>query len=318
MLNPWKNLSTGDAKRVDPNGKHDFFWVKIDNRMPGLMLRLNSMPQQVPHLPKLKYLVASFREVPNGSAFVLGLKELSQIDIFETLCRDVISAGEKGKDTAEALSRTLQRTRRWHHLLRKGRNSGLSIEEQSGLVGELAFLRDLINGIGTEAAIEAWKGPSGAVKDFELIGTCIEIKSRRVAAKPTISISSENQLADVDGSRLFLRIINVASAVIPKGRSLHDHVQMTAEMFEREDGGVFDIWEDTLYSTGYDPENSYDERRWLLGSTINYEIIEGFPRITSPLIQGVQGVRYSLSLDACERFRFDDDLIGVIKRKFQK
>ena len=313
---PWEKLDLDNARRVDADGRYDFFWVVLDAGMPGLMLRLPSMPQPIPRLPKLKNLVASFRLVSGGSAFVLGLRERSQVEIFEALCRDVVEAGEAGEDRDDALSRALQRTRRWHHLLRGGRASGLTVDEQRGLIGELAFLRDLVSNFGTATAIEAWTGPTGSAKDFELIGTCVEIKARRVAAKPTVAISSEEQLADVERSRLFLRVVSISSAILPEGQSLHDHVRMTDELF-KQDGDAFDLWEEALYSTGYDPESDYDGRRWLLGATENYEVVEGFPRVSSPLLPGVENVRYSISLDACEPFRLEDNLIEAIWKGFK-
>lgn len=310
---PWERLDPDEAKRVDVEGRFDFFWVVLDAGMPGLMLKLPGLPQPLPRLPKLKNLVASFRPVLGGSAFVLGLRERSQVEIFETLCRDVVEAGEAGADRDEALARALQRTRRWYHLLRGSKSRGLSAEEQRGLVGELAFLRELVSAFGPDTAIEAWTGPTGSAKDFELIGSCVEVKARRVAAKPFVAISSEDQLADVEGSRLYLRVVNVASAVLPEGQSLHDHVRMTAEMFE-VDGTAFEAWEETLYSTGYDPENDYDGRRWLLGAATDYEVKEGFPRISVPLAPGVENVRYAIALDVCGPFKLEGNLIDVIRK----
>lgn len=315
-LDPWKHLGSDEARRVNVEGRHDFFWVVIDSGMLGLMLRLPSVPQPAPRMPKLKNLVAAFRPAAGGFAFVLGLKERSQAEIFETLCRDVVTAGEAGVTRDDALSRALQRTRRWHHLLRGGHLGGLTVEEQRGLVGELAFLRELVSGFGPETAIDAWVGPNGSVKDFELIGACVEIKTRRAAAKPLVAISSEDQLADVVGSRLFLRVVNVESAILTEGQSLHDHVRMTAELFE-QGGDAIDAWDETLYSTGYDVENSYDDRRWLLGTTTTYKVVDGFPRISVPLPPGVESVQYSVSLDACEQFKLEDDLIDTIRTGFK-
>jgi hypothetical protein len=188
----------------------------------------------------------------------------------------------------------------------------LSVEEQRGLVGELAVLRELISGLGPETAIEAWKGPTGATKDFEFIGTCIEVKTRRVAARPFVSISSAEQLADVEGCRLFLRVANVASAVSPGGQSLHDHVDMTSQLFsETED--AFDSWEEAIYDSGYDPDNDYGERRWQLGEAKTYEVTADFPRIGLPLPTGIEMVKYALSIEACAKFEADIDLVEVIK-----
>ncbi|WP_412050347.1 PD-(D/E)XK motif protein [Hoeflea sp. Naph1] len=311
-LDPWQRLEVGDARRVDSAGRFDFFWVLLDAGTLGLMLKLPAMPDPVPKLPKLKNLTATFRQLGSGSAFVLSLKERSQVEIFETLCLDVVGAGEAAENRDDALVRAIQRTRRWHHLLRGGRTGGLSVEEQRGLVGELSVLRELVADLGTETSIDAWKGPTGSAKDFEFIGTCIEVKTRRAAAKPNISISSADQLSDVPGSRLLLRVTNVASVVLPEGLSLHDHVRQTEQLFEMADE-AFEKWEEAIYSTGYDPENDYDERRWQLGASADYEVISGFPRISTPLPSGVDEVRYSLSLDACAPFAMHEKLIDVIR-----
>lgn len=314
---PWQNLENDEATRVNPAGRSDFFWVVLDGGMPGLMLKLPCLPAPLPRLPKLKNLDVSFRSALGGSAFVLGLKERSQLEIFETLCRDVVDAGEVSADSDETLSRALQRARRWYHLLRGGKNNGLSVEEQQGLVGELAFLRELVSAFGPESAIEAWTGPTGSPKDFEFIGSCVEVKTRRLAAKRVVAISSEDQLADVEVSRLFLLVIDVASAAVPAGQSLHEHVRMTAELFEGA-GSAFVAWEETLHSTGYDTDNDYDDRRWLLSGATNYEVKDDFPRISTPLPHGVENVRYAIALDACEPFKLEGSLIDPIREGFER
>lgn len=309
---PWGKLPPDEARRVSATGQFDFFWVMLERGMPGLMLRLSQLPDPLPQLPKLKNLSVCFRTSASAPAFVIALKERSQAEIFETLCRDVVSACESADNIDHALNRAIQRTRRWHHLLRGGNKTGLSVEEQRGLVGELAFLRELVSGLGPEAAIEAWKGPTGAMKDFEFIGACVEVKTRRVAARPFVSISSAEQLADVDGCRLFLRVVNVASAVSPVGQSLHDHVDMTAKLFD-ETVAAIDEWEVAIYDSGYDPENDYGERRWQLGQAKNYEVVDGFPRIGLPLPTGIEMVKYALSIEACAKFETDIDLVGLIR-----
>ncbi|ELF6480627.1 PD-(D/E)XK motif protein [Vibrio fluvialis] len=309
---PWKDLDHSNARRVNNNGQFDFFWVVVEEKMPALMLRLPIEPINKPKLPELKNLITNFRIISGRWAFVLVLKEKSQAELFETLCRDVVESGEKASNLDEALSRAIQRTKRWHHLLRSGRSEGLSTEEQRGLIGELNLLRELAMNFGSEMAVEAWKGPSGAPKDFELIGCCIEVKTRRTAATPSISISSADQLADCDGGRLFLSVTNVESAIVSEGMTLHDYVALTESLFQ-EDCSTYTKWEDAIYSTGYDPLNKYDDRCWLIRSTTYYEVLEGFPRINFPLPQGVQNVRYSISLDACEPFKINDNTVDYLR-----
>lgn len=310
--NPWDSLDSNDARRVDIHGHYDFFWVVLEGGAPGLMLRLPSIPKNVSRLPKLKNLFVSFRSISSGAAFVIALKERSQVEIFHTLCMDVVAAGESGSDINDALLRAIQRTQRWQYLLRGGSKAGLSVEEQRGLVGELAILRKFIDALGPEAALEAWTGPSGASKDFEFIGACVEVKTMRAAAKPVIFISSEQQLTDVDGCRLFLSVLSVASAVTPDGLTLHDYVNITSEMIEGS-AAALDSWEEAIYSTGYDLSNDYDDRCWSLGKNIIYEVHGSFPRIRNPLDLGIEEVKYSLSLDACSDFILDGDIIKIIK-----
>jgi hypothetical protein len=83
-------------------------------------------------------------------------------------------------------------------------------------------------------------------------------------------------------------------------------------MFEN-DGAAFEAWEEALCSTGYDSENDYDDRRWLLGAVTEYEVTEGFPRVSAPLAAGVENVRYAIALDACEPFKLEGDFIDVIR-----
>ncbi|MCF7502237.1 MULTISPECIES: PD-(D/E)XK motif protein [Vibrio] len=312
---PWKDLDLSNARRVNNSGQFDFFWVVVEGGMPGLMLRLPIEPIAKLKLPELKHLLVNFRLISGRWAFVLALKESSQGELFETLCRDVVEAGENASNLDEALAKVIQRTKRWHHLLRSGRTEGLTVEEQQGLVGELAFLRELSVNFGVEMAIGAWKGPFGAPKDFELIGCCVEIKTRRSASTSVISISSADQLANCDGGRLFLNVTNAESAIVPEGTTLHDFVALTDSLF-KEDCDTYMKWEDALYSTGYDPLNKYDDRRWLIRSTTYFEVVDGFPRIQYPLPLGVQNARYSISLDACAPFKLNNNIIECIRECF--
>lgn len=312
---PWKGLEASDARRVNNNGQFDFFWIVVEKGVQGLMLRLPIEPDNKPKLPELKNLIVNFRIVSGRWAFVIALKESSQSGLFETLCRDVVESGEAATNLDEALFRSIQRTKRWHYLLRAGRSEGLSIEEQRGLIGELAFLRDLAVNFDPDIAIEAWKGPSGAPKDFELIGCCVEVKTRRSAAFPSISISSAEQLADCDGGRLFLNVTNVESAIVLEGITLHDSVNLTDALFQ-EDHNAYTKWEDAIYSTGYDPLKRYDDRRWQTRSITYFEVKDGFPRIPCPLPYGVQNTRYSISLDACVPFKLNNNIIESIRECF--
>lgn len=301
---PWKTLAAGgvDARRVDPNGRHDFFWVVSGEGEPGLLLRVAAGAEEPRQVPRMRSLDVGFRNVAGNRALVLILKDAEQRELFGTLCLDVVRAAEAASEAGEALQRAIRRIMRWHHLLRGGRSDLLSIEEQRGLVGELQFLRRLIDLIGAYPAIEAWKGPSGSAKDFELGGRLVEVKARRGAAKPYVQISSEDQLADVDGCRLFLVVSSVDAAIKPNGMTLTDHALVLERLYATAEPDAYHLWERALAETGFSFDDDYSDRRWSTGKTLEFEVVEGFPRIDVPLRAGVSGVRYSIALDACAPF----------------
>ena len=164
----WSGLISGgiDARRVDPAGRHDFFWVISTKSEPGLLLRLADETPEARPLPKIRSLDISYSKVGGKNVLIIVLKDPEQRELFGSFCDDIVRAGEKASDNADALNFSIRRTVRWHHLLRGGKLGSLTLEEQRGLLGELQFLEYLSEAIGPRAAVEAWKGPLGSSKDF--------------------------------------------------------------------------------------------------------------------------------------------------------
>lgn len=300
MSDVWTALTPGEGKRVNAEGKFDFFWATLEGKCPSLVLFLPDGIEEAASLPKLNHIEVAFRDL-SKRAFVLRLLDEAQRALFLTLCLNVVEAAEGADTLSNALNRAINRTRRWHFFLKAGSTRGLSIEEQRGLVGELAFLDELCDIIGPAAAIEAWMGPEGSSKDFEFPHCCIEVKARRGAAKPYVRISSEDQLSDVDGGKLFLKVYNVDSAMVPEGENLHEHVSKLALRFEEYDQ-AFGQWEDRITATGYAPQDDYADRRWIVGTAKTYTVVEGFPRVVAPLPEGVGNLVYTIALESCTPF----------------
>ena len=297
-------------RRVNAEGRYDFFWAKVENGHPALVLKIGSIDEIDINLPKLKNLKVRVMTV-GEKAIVISLIDVSQRELFETLCRDIVGAGEAAPHLEAAVQRVIRRTYRWLFLLKGGSQNGMSIEAQRGLVAELAFLRELMQRTSAMTAIEGWMGPTGAPKDFEFPRFCAEIKARRGAAKSFVSISSADQLSDIDGARLFLRVYNIDSAIMPEGMTLHDHVLSAQSYLEEYPDGI-DRFISQLESLGYNSEHEYENRRWLVGSHITFEVADGFPRIVSPLITGVNHVSYSIDLQECENFETNIDPVTLI------
>ena len=311
---PWHGLAVGsiDARRVSRAGRQDFFWIMSGMSEPGLLLRVAAGTEEPRPLPKLRNLDVAMRDVEGGRALVILLKDGEQRELFAGLCEDVVRAAEGASDDQDALVRTVRRMIRWHYLLRGGRADTLSVDEQRGLLGELLFLTRLVGLMGPRAAIEAWRGPAGASKDFELDKILVEVKARRGAAKPYVQISSEDQLSDVPGTRLFLVVSAVDAVIKPDGLTLTDHVRTVEKIFEDADTESFYLWDEAIHASGFDPQDDYSDRRWNLGRTMDHEVRDAFPRIVTPLLPGVASVRYSASLDACADYRLDDGALDKL------
>jgi hypothetical protein len=275
----------------------------------ALVLQLTDLPNPAPDLPKLRNLEIRFQTLPGGPILYIRLKDNAQLELFETLCRDVMAAGELAGTEAEALERAIGRTFRWHYLLRGGKLDVLSEEAQKGLIGEIEVLKLLIATLGAKPALTAWTGPSGAPKDFELKVDCIEVKARRGASQPFVKISNEYQLSDVPCRSLWLAILAVDKVQPPNGRTLTEHVDEVTDLLQRTEPSVIMDWDMHLADAGFDVLHDYSAWRWIVSSPEFHAVAEGFPRIAAPVPLGVAGVTYTLALSACTPFRTDWNVV---------
>lgn len=304
---PWSGLEAGkvDTRRVDASARWNWFWAVMPRNDAALVLQLSNLPDPVPNLPTLRNLEIRLQTLPGGLILFIRLRDNAQLALFETLCRDVIAAGELANTESEALERAIGRTFRWHYLLRGGKAEALTEDAQKGLIGEIEVLKLLIASIGTKAALEAWTGPSGAPKDFELDADCIEVKARRGGSQPFVTIANEYQLADVPGNRLWLGVLVIDKAQPPNGHSLTDYVNEVTQLLERTEPSAIMHWDLRLADAGYDALHDYSPWRWTTSSPEFHSVADGFPRITAPVPLGVSEVTYTLALSACMPFRTD-------------
>lgn len=313
MLNntPWSGLEAGrvDTRRVSADARWNWFWAVMPRADAALILQLESLPQPAPDLPRLKSIEVHFQTLSGGPILYIRLRDASQVQLFETLCRDVMAACDSANTEAQALERAIGRTFRWHYLLRGGKSDALSEEAQKGLIGEIEVLKLLIDSLGAKPALAAWTGPSGAPKDFELETGCIEVKARREASLPFVSISNEHQLADVPGRHVWLGVLAVNRVQCPNGRTLSEYIADVTELLARAEPSARTDWDLHLADAGYDVLHDYSPWCWIASPPEFHQVIDGFPRITAPVPLGVSSVTYSLALSACAPFKRDWDTV---------
>lgn len=318
--NPWQDLegpsvaSAVNARRVDERHRWDFFWGRDAQGKYLLILNHHLEPEQIGPIAHLKDIeVVSVPKDACGRATLLfKLLDTPQSGIFYTLCRDVISSTETCDTEEAAVKIALRRMWRWHYLLRGSAGGRLPMEAQKGLIGELLVLENfLLPRLHAHDVVEAWGGPMGAPKDFEIDRIGVEVKARRGGATPLIAISNEFQLDDEGIGGLFLFVVELNVAIADgDGFTLAEIASRLHGRICEDDPVAAEDFERRLYATGFCWEDDYSDSRWLWGGTHIYSVAEGFPRITaSQAAGGVRNVKYSISLPDCADFIVEESAI---------
>lgn len=323
---PWRPIPIPDraatvtARRVDSETPWGLFWAVDVDRSCMIFLQHDVACVPKRRLPKVAGLELESRRTGESrqGLVVMRLTDDEKRDIFHRLCLDIISAVGRAETEAEAVDLFIGRTWRWHRLLRSGQDGRLVDDEQKGLVAELNFLRrTAFAAIGVRRAVESWTGPLGAPKDFEMGRVCVEVKARRGAAVPQVSVANEHQL-DTDGvDRLFLHVaeISVASADDADAVTVTEVAKSVMEEVESVAPESVELFDARLLATGFDWKEDYSDKRWLAGSARYYDVRDGFPCITSSMVPaGVGNLRYSVSLPQCEQYRVEvGSVIAVLQ-----
>ncbi len=299
------------ARRVPDAGTHAWglYWGVDNQRRPLLILQHQSEHLRSRRLPKLHGLrvEAQSTEDHTGERLVIRLTDGEHRDVFHRFCMDIVEATRPSHSEEEAVERFLIRTWRWHHLLRGGRDGRLNKEEQKGLMGELYILEHhLVPAIGPADAVSAWVGPLDAPKDFQVGRVGIESKAYSPLA-PKVNISSAEQLDTAGTARLFLHVVEISSALWESTSvTIADVASRVRNTIASHDISAVIQFDERLNATGFDWNDDYSDNPLFIGDAHLYEVLEEFPRITSPMVHsGVEDVRYSLILSRCEPFTVD-------------
>lgn len=320
---PWQDLLPSpkadllSARRVDAALPFGFFWAKGTDKRCLLLLQHRSPSSPTVRLPRLKGIEVTVSDGDGSGTSVLALRLLdsAQRDLFYRLCLDIVSSARGAVTEKEAVAATLSRTWRWHHLLRGGGDGRLSLEEQKGLIGELLVLKRLLVAFSPHDAVQTWRGPLGAPKDFEIGRLSIEAKARRGAAVPYVAVSSEHQLdcTGVDVLLLYVHELDQAPLDNPEGATLSEVARGLHLSIVDADPGAAALFESLLTSAGFRWDDDYSDTKWLRGRELVYRVTAGFPSVTPACFPaGVVNVRYSVSLPDCEPFLLANEALGPL------
>lgn len=324
--NPWAaiekpNGPIANAKRVDGSHPFDFFWgLDLDGHQL-LIFEYDEVYALSERKPRLNGIsVIDYRPESTGRfRMILSLRQAEHREIFYLLCNDIVDATIACKDPGSALQVMMRRTWRWHQLLRGERDGRLSPEAQKGLIGELDFLvTSLLPHFSASEVLNFWEGPSGSPKDFVIGSRCVEVKARRGAARPFLSISSEHQLDIGEFYALYLYVVDLSACSDndPEGFTLNDAVDKAFSLFCEKDPGSVSILESKLLEVGYLKEDDYSDKSWIKLGVIGYAVTDDFPKIVdTQLPAGIEDVKYKIDLSSITKYMvpITDILVEVQK-----
>ncbi len=295
--------------RVDASLAQDMFWG-VDS-LGRRMLVLHCPESLTPgfRLPELRELEFCVERQPEGAVIALSLIDAEKEDLFRVLCDDLILTVGNVAGGQAAVRRLMERSYRWHHLLRASGRRHLSELEQRGLIAELIVLRDAaIPAIGTESAIAAWHGPFGALQDFLLPGFRVEVKSTEPRSPRKFSVSSEHQLdrAGAGGDVVSLALVEIAHSddFGHGGETLVEIVNSIRGLCDRAGVRVSCDYEQRLLAAGVSDDCVSQAAKWSYKAPLFVDVGIDFPAIVaSTLPTSVSGVK------------FDCDLSGISLRQ---
>lgn len=242
------------------------------------------------------------------STLMVRLRNIHGRDVFTALAEDLAKRAVGGSEV-EAAKRVLAALARWQRFLAATGRS-LSDETRRGLWGELKVLQDVIAPvIGIDAAVNAWRGPSGAPQDFQHQGAAVEVKTRAARSPAVVRISGEQQLHDTPWKDLFLAHVAVDEQE-GSGETLPQRIAAVRKSVAGS--SAVELFEDGLLDAGWleAEEEKHRTRGFFVRELEFFKVAEGFPRLTPPVLpQGIGGLAYDLSLDAALPYAVEADAL---------
>jgi len=185
----------------------------------------------------------------------------------------------------------------------------LSREQLLGLFAELWFLSFwLLPEVGTERAVERWRGPFGARHDFEWQGRSIEVKAASSSRGRIHHINGIEQLDPPENGELFLFSLGLREEA-GAANTLPRLIDICRSLFE-SNPEVLNHFEIGLARVGYSP--AHDDEYAMIALRVAEEALfvvkDDFPRITqneftAGIPAGVEAFQYEINLNAFDHLR---------------
>lgn len=290
--------------RVDsPNGMDAFLAVQHPDRRPALIFEVAAT--DVPNgwrIPEVRGLDVH-KGQGDGREFrlVIAASQTSFWDPFVILADDVLDVVAASTSAPNGLARLARRLEIWARFFDRAGSGILARPERLGLLGELYLLDKYLLPTYAEAAIDAWRGPTGDAHDFLLGDRTIEAKCTSSQQPVALEISSAGQLDDRGMGSLYLFAVRVVEG--PAGGVT---IPSLVERIRTRLAGAATSFDDKLLQSGYVDAHreTYAAECFAVREDAFFAVTAGFPSLReSELPVGVGNVRYSVDWSACKPFQ---------------
>lgn len=299
------------------NGIVIIFAVDKTNYLFELYIQADEIPKKntFPHWKGVEIGVARLPEYGDDITEYVLLKQSykSEGHIFQIISEDIRLTLEKLEDSKDVISCFSVVLTKWRNFFLLEKDIRLSQEREQGLLGELIFLKQLLEMCGHEA-IAFWAGCNEETHDFYIKGNAVEVKTTVLKSPYKVNISSEYQLDTKDVlNSLYLQFFALRRSE-SDGFTLPDAVD-AIEAFLVSDSECFQLFQQKLEKYGYLKacEDLY-QTGYFIRENCMYIVNSGFPRIEkSELDTGISNVSYTLNLDMCQKFLISDAIQSILK-----
>jgi hypothetical protein len=256
--------------------------------------------------------VADFPGLSAGRcAISVRLRMPEYVDLFALLGNEIVRALTLSHSTADACRAVVRSIDRWRRFVEKNRRA-MSDEEVRGLIGELVVLCRASARFGHLGVVQAWQGPTGSLRDFELPDFAVEVKTYQADTGATVRINDPQQLEGTHDRPAYLAIMRLARSQT-LGRSLPDFVAFAEELL-KSDIAALDVFQDRLAAAGYLPSQAeHYPDRYSAAPTQMFQVTTEFPRIRPDQVPGsVRDVHFSIIVSGLTEFAVDaTSLLGA-------
>jgi hypothetical protein len=236
----------------------------------------------------------------------ISLNRHSFLDLFKVLAADIVEHCLSAATESEAMTKLLSRLGHWRRFSEKAGDEGLSDQEQTGLFGELRFLRILLDqSVDPVQSLKAWHGPLRDNQDFCFGPLAVEVKASTSNNANQVSISNVRQLDARGLDHLYLYHVSLDRRN-GSGDTLPSAIEDLQSRFRKSGSESEDLFEQLLMLQGYhhSQSNLYDLAGYTLRHQQFYEVTPGFPRILEcDIVDGVSEVRYKIDLSCASSFK---------------